>query len=231
MTRTERLLALIQVLRRHRRPVTGRQLAEEMSVSLRTIYRDLQTLIAQGAPVDGEAGIGFVLRPGFLLPPLMFRDDEIEVLVLVSRWVAQQSDRALANTAQDVIAKITTVLPERLKEQVEFAGLFPVPAKHAAADVVDAGLLREAILREHKLHIVYRDAQGRSTRRVIWPLALAFYEQVRVLVAWCETRRGFRHFRTDRIASADFTPTAFPRRRRLLLREWRAQEGIPDSSF
>jgi len=231
MTRTERLLALIQVLRRHRRPVTGRRLAEEMSVSLRTIYRDLQTLTDQGAPIEGEAGIGFVLRPGFLLPPLMFRDEEIEVLVLGSRWVAQQSDPALATAAQDVVAKIMTVLPEKLKERVEFTGLFPVPAGEPAKDVVEARVLREAIRCEHKLRIVYRDEQRRKTRRVIWPLALAYYERVRVLVAWCETRRGFRHFRTDRIISAVITDESFPRRRRLLLREWRTQEGIPDSAF
>jgi predicted DNA-binding transcriptional regulator YafY len=231
MTRTERLLALIQVLRRHRRPVTGRRLAEEMSVSLRTIYRDLQTLTDQGAPIEGEAGIGFVLRPGFLLPPLMFRDEEIEVLVLGSRWVAQQSDPALATAAQDVVAKIMTVLPDRLKEQVEFVGLFPVPTKQAARDAVEAAVLRQAIRCEHKLRIVYRDGRGRRTRRVIWPLALAFYEHVRVLVAWCETRKGFRHFRTDRIVAVDATDESFPRRRRLLLREWRLLEGVPDSSF
>ena len=231
MTRTERLLALIQVLRRHRRPVSGRRLAEEMSVSLRTIYRDLQTLIDQGAPIEGEAGIGFVLRPGFLLPPLMFRDEEIEALVLGARWVTQQTDPALATAAQDVVAKIMTVLPEELKERLEFAGLFPVPAEERTRDSVDAGRLREAIRRERKLRIVYRDGLGRGTRRVVWPLAMAFYERVRVLVAWCETRRGFRHFRTDRIVSADMTAEPFPRRRRLLLREWRTQEGIPDQAI
>ena len=231
MSRSERLLVLIQVLRRHRRPVSGRRLAEEMRVSLRTVYRDLRTLAEQGAPIDGEAGIGFVLRPGFLLPPLMFRDEELEALVLGSRWVAQQSDPALATAAQDVVAKIITVLPERLKERVEYSALFPVPVEEKAQDVVDAKLLREAMRRERKLRIVYRDGQGRKTRRVVWPLALAFYERVRVLVAWCETRRGFRHFRTDRMVSAEVTGDGLPRRRRLLLREWRAQEGIPESAL
>jgi predicted DNA-binding transcriptional regulator YafY len=231
MSRSERLLALIQVLRRHRRPVSGRRLAEEMRVSLRTVYRDLRTLAEQGAPIEGEAGIGFVLRPGFLLPPLMFRDEELEALVLGSRWVAQQSDPALATAAQDVVAKIMTVLPEALKERVEYSSLFPVPVESQVADVVDARVLREAMRRERKLRIVYRDAQGRKSRRVIWPLALAFYERVRVLVAWCETRRGFRHFRTDRIVSAEMTSDPLPRRRRLLLREWRAQEGISESEL
>ena len=231
MSRSERLLALIQVLRRHRRPVSGRRLAEEMGVSLRTIYRDLQTLAGQGAPIEGEAGIGFVLRPGFLLPPLMFRDEEIEALVLGSRWVAQQSDPALATAAQDVVAKILTVLPEHLKQRVEYSALFPVPVDESVPDAVDGKVLREAMRRERKLRIVYRDGQGRKSRRVIWPLALAFHQRVRLLVAWCETRRGFRHFRTDRIASAEMLGDALPRRRLQLLREWRAHEGLPDSDL
>jgi len=231
MTRTERLLTLIQILRRNRHPITGRRLAEEMSVSLRTVYRDIETLIAQGAPIEGEAGIGFVLRSGFLLPPLMFRDTEIEALVLGARWVALQSDRSLATAAQDVVAKIINVVPERLKEQVEYAGLYAVPAKDVAQDVVDSAILRDAIRQERKLRIVYRDKQGRSTRRVICPLALGFYEQVRVLVAWCDTRRGFRHFRTDRIAAAESTDGTFPRRRRILFREWRAHECLLESTF
>ena len=231
MSRSERLLALIQVLRRHRRPVSGRRLAEEVHVSLRTVYRDLATLAQQGAPIEGEAGIGFVLRPGFLLPPLMFRDEELEALVLGSRWVAQQVDPDLATAAQDVVAKIMTVLPEHLKERVEYSALFPVPAEEKAQDVVDGKLLREAMRRERKLRIVYRDGEGRQTRRVIWPLALAFFERVRTLVAWCETRRGFRHFRTDRIVSAELLTDPLPRRRRLLLREWREQEGLPESAL
>jgi predicted DNA-binding transcriptional regulator YafY len=228
MSRTERLLALIQALRRHRRPVTGRELAREMSVSLRTVYRDIQTLINQGAPIDGERGVGFILRPGFLLPPLMFREDEIEALILGSRWVAQQTDQALAKAAQDVVAKIMTVLPENLKERAEFAGLYPIPAASRALDAVDPKVLREAIRLERKLRIVYRDEQGRESTRVIWPLALAFFERIRMLVAWCEMRTAFRHFRTDRIVSAVITHDRFPRGRRLLLREWRSHEGIPD---
>ncbi len=226
MSRTERLLALIQALRRHRRPVSGRELAEEMSVSLRTIYRDIQTLIDQGVRISGERGIGYVMRPGFLLPPLMFRDEEIEALILGSRWVAQQSDEALARAAQDAVAKIMAVLPDNMKERMEYAGLFPTEDR--AQDVVEAGVLREASRRERKLRIVYRDGQGNETTRVVWPLALAFFERIRMLVAWCEMRTAFRHFRTDRIISAAITPEHLPRRRRLLLREWRSLEGIPD---
>src|SRR5947207_15450810 len=109
MSRSERLVLLIQALRRHRRPVSGAELARELSVSLRTIYRDIQTLVASGAPIDGEAGIGFVLRPGYTLPPLMFTDEEVEAIVLGSRMVAASTDERLAGGARDAPAKITAV--------------------------------------------------------------------------------------------------------------------------
>jgi len=226
MSRTQRLLALIQALRRHRHPVSGRRLAEEMSVSLRTMYRDIQTLIDQGVPIEGERGIGYIMRPGFLLPPLMFRDEEIEALVLGSRWVAQQTDESLARAAQDALAKIMTVLPDNLKQRMENSDLFPVPTAARALDTIQAKVLREAIRLERKLRIVYRDEQKRETTRVIWPMALAFFERSRMLVAWCELRNDYRHFRTDRILSATLSQETLPRRRRQLLREWRAQQGM-----
>src|SRR5947209_9862278 len=118
VARAERLLALIQVLRRHRFPVSGQAIADELGVSLRTVYRDVQTLIGQGAAIDGEAGVGFVLRPGFVLPPLMFTDDEIEALVLGLRFVTQRTDAPLERAAKDALAKIAAVLPEDLRESV-----------------------------------------------------------------------------------------------------------------
>jgi biotin operon repressor len=116
MARAERLLGLIQVLRRHRHPVSGQVLADELGVSLRTVYRDIQTLIGQGAAIDGEAGVGYVLRPGFVLPPMMFSDEEIEALVLGSRWVAQRTDERLSRAAANAVAKIAAVLPDDLRE-------------------------------------------------------------------------------------------------------------------
>ncbi len=231
MSRTQRLLELIQVMRRHRRPVTGRQLADEMGVSLRTVYRDIETLVHQGAPIEGGAGVGFVMRPGFLLPPLMFRNEEIEALVLGARWVAQQPDVTLSRAAHDVVAKITAVLPEHIRSRVEDAGLFAVPRAPSVPDVVDGEVIRRAIREERRLQIVYRSQEGAETTRVVWPLALAFFEQLRVLVAWCEMRQAFRHFRTDRITSARLVDQPFPRPRRVLLQEWRAIEGIPEPTI
>src|SRR6266404_2887831 len=141
MSRSERLLTLIQVLRRHRRPVAGAVLARELSVSLRTVYRDIQSLAAGGAPIEGEAGVGYVLRPGYTLPPLMFTDEEIEAIVLGSRMVAASTDARLANAARDALAKITAVLPEDKRDSVDALGLLAAPRRPLVPDGVDLALL------------------------------------------------------------------------------------------
>jgi predicted DNA-binding transcriptional regulator YafY len=226
MSRAERLLDLIQVLRRHRRPVSGQALADELGVSLRTVYRDIQTLIGQGAAIDGEAGIGFVLRPGFVLPPLMFTDEEIEALVLGLRFVARQTDAPLERAAADALAKIAAVLPDDLRERVADVGLIAAPV--AVVDPIDLAPLRAAIRSEHKVVLDYADKQGERTRRTIWPIAIGFFERTRVIAAWCELRADFRHFRTDRIAALRLTGRRYPQRRRALMRKWRESEGISE---
>ena len=228
MSRSERLLALIQILRRHRRPVAGAVLASELGVSLRTIYRDIGSLAATGAPVEGEAGVGFVLREGYTLPPLMFNAEEIEAVVLGSRMVAQSADAPLARAARDALAKITAVLPENRRDDVASLGLLSAQRRPAAPDGVDLALLRQAIRAERKIWISYGDETGNRTERRIWPIALTFYERVRLLAAWCELRQAYRHFRTDRILGLAETGEPFPRRRRALMREWRATEGLPE---
>jgi predicted DNA-binding transcriptional regulator YafY len=228
MARSERLLALIQVLRRHRRPVTGAALAEELGVSLRTIYRDIQSLVATGAPIAGEAGLGFVLQAGYTLPPLMFSAEEIEAVVLGSRMVAQSADAPLARAARDALAKITAVLPESRRDDVAALGLLSAPRRPEAPDGVELVRLRQAIRAERKVWISYGDEAGNRTERCIWPIALTFYERTRLLAAWCELRQAFRHFRTDRISALSETGEPFPRRRRVLMREWRSIEGLPE---
>lgn len=225
MSRSERLIDLIQVLRRHRRPVSGRKLAEETGVSLRTLYRDIASLQAQGAEIEGEAGIGYILKPGFMLPPMMFSEEEIEALVLGSRWVAKRGDKRLAAAAADALAKIGSVLPGVLKEKLDGSTLLVGP-RQAIAERVDLGLLRRAIRSEHKLDLHYLDNDGRDSRRTVWPFALGFFEETRVLAAWCELRRDFRHFRTDRIAEAAMLDNRYPRRRQALLKDWRATHGV-----
>ncbi|MER9406301.1 YafY family transcriptional regulator [Mesorhizobium caraganae] len=220
MSRSERLLDLIQILRRHRRPVSGRTLAGEMNVSIRTLYRDIATLQGQGAPIEGEAGLGYVLKPGFMLPPLMFTDEEIEAIVLGSRWVARQPDKRLSAAAADALAKIAAVLPDDLREDLD-ANTLLVGPRGDAVEAIDLGLVRQAIRNERKLGFIYRDAGGAASQRMVWPFAIGFFDKVRVMVAWCETRQDFRHFRADRMSALNATDTRYPRRRQALLKEWR----------
>lgn len=224
MSRAERLLALVQALRRRRRPVSGAELAEELDVSLRTIYRDVQALVAQGAPIEGEAGVGYVLRPGFLLPPLMFTDDEIEALVLGARMVARRVDDGLAFAAENALAKIAAVLPSDLADRMDGDGLLVQFGRPEKPDGVDLSTLRSALRAETKIRFAYVNERGEFSRRTVWPIALAFFDRVRVLTAWCELRNDFRHFRTDRISEAEDLGQRFPRRRRALLKEWREIE-------
>lgn len=226
MARSERLLELLQALRRHRLPVSGKTLAHELGISIRTLYRDVASLQAQGANVEGEPGIGYVLKPGFMLPPLMFSDDEIEALVLGSKWVAERADGPLASAAHNALAKIAAVLPDDLRRDFDASRLLVGPGRPIAADVVDVAVIRRSIRSERKLVIRYRDGNGSTTERTIWPIALGFFDHVRALVAWCELRQGFRHFRTDRIAGLTPGDSRYPRRRHALLKDWREAEGI-----
>ena len=228
MSRAQRLLDLIQALRGYRRPVSGATLAEALGISLRTVYRDIETLKAQGAHIDGEPGVGYVLRPGFMLPPLMFSEEEIEAIVLGSRWVADRADAALGSAARNALAKIAAVLPQDLKISLDTSSLLVGPGNAVAAGDAELPTIRLAIRTERKLRIFYVDGRGRDSKRTIWPFALAFFDRVRVVVAWCEIRDGYRHFRTDRISKVQFVDKRYPRRRQVLLKDWRATEGIPE---
>ena len=229
MSRAQRLLDLIQLLRGYRRPVSGAVLAEALAISLRTLYRDIDTLNAQGAQIDGEAGLGYVLRPGFMLPPLMFSEEEIEAIVLGSRWVADRADAALSAAARNALAKIAAVLPQDLKTSLDTSSLLIGPGNTIAAGDTELPVIRQAIRSERKLRIRYLDGKGRDSRRTIWPFALGFFDRVRVVVAWCEMREDFRHFRTDRIGKVQVTDKRYPRRRQALLKDWREREGIPET--
>jgi predicted DNA-binding transcriptional regulator YafY len=229
MSRSERLLDLIQILRRHRRPVSGRTLAGEMGISIRTLYRDIATLQGQGAPIEGEAGLGYVLKPGFMLPPLMFTDEEIEAIVLGSRWVAKQPDQRLSVAAADALAKIAAVLPDDLREDLDATTLLVGP-RIEATEGIDLGIVRQAMRNERKLSFLYHHAGGAASERMVWPFALGFFDKVRVVVAWCEMRQDFRHFRADRISGLSATDMRYPRRRQALLREWRATLDLPRRS-
>jgi predicted DNA-binding transcriptional regulator YafY len=224
VSRSQRLLDLIQILRRHRYPVTGAALACELDISLRTLYRDIATLQQQGADIAGECGLGYVLRPGFMLPPLMFTEDEIEALVLGSRWVAERADARFGAIARNALAKIAAVLPGELRETLDASTLLIGSSKPVATSDLNLPLVRRAIRSEHKLDISYCDLKGVATKRTIWPFALAFFDQSDVIVAWCELRKDFRHFRADRIVSLTNNEQRYARRRAALLKEWRENQ-------
>lgn len=226
MSRSERLFDLLQSLRRHRRPVSGKVLAEEIGVSIRTLYRDIASLQAQGATIEGEPGVGYVLKPGFFLPPLMFPPEEIEALVLGSRWVAERTDGHLRDAARSALARIAAALSPELRDELHASALLVGPGAEIPADAVDPALLRKAIRIERKLSLSYRDGAGTVSQRVVWPFALAFFDQVRLLVGWCELRQDFRSFRTDRIAEARLLDMRYPGRRQALLKRWRESQGI-----
>lgn len=234
MARSGRLLALVQELRAHRHPVTAARLAEVLEVSVRTIYRDIATLQEQGAVIEGEAGIGYQLRDGYLLPPLMFSDDELDALVLGMRWVAARTDPHLRGASIAALSKIAAVLPAGWGDLRESRTLFvggrggraPGPQAPPPADPAIMICLRRGLRQERILDLTYRDASGAETRRRIWPFVLGYFDAAEVIGAWCEDRQAFRHFRTDRILAVAETPERMPRRRAVLLKEWSEAEGI-----
>ena len=226
MSRSERLMELLQSLRRRKYAVTARSLAEELEVSVRTVYRDIETLNNQGASVDGEAGVGFILRPGYTIPPLMFTPEETEALVVGARWVMGRADGDLAEAARNGLAKINAVLPKLLQDELDSCTLL-IPARpRVPVDSAFMKALRNAIRGNRKMTIEYRDSKDRVTKRTIWPFALSYWDQVQLIVAWCETRIDFRHFRADRVKSWMASDVEYPRSRFDLLQEWRRKLGI-----
>lgn len=219
MSRSERLLALLQALRRRRSAVSGLVLAQELDVSIRTLYRDIAALQARGAAIEGSPGVGYVMKPGFMLPPLMFRDEEIEALALGLRWVADL-EQGLSHGARNAMAKIAAVLPQELRRELESSALLVGKGEQRRVRQGNDDPLRAAIRDERKLQLSYQDLSGKTSRRVVWPFAIVYFEQSRVLCAWCELRNDYRSFRSDRILKAEQLDVPYPRSRRALLREW-----------
>ncbi|MEG3180608.1 helix-turn-helix transcriptional regulator [Sphingomonas sp. LT1P40] len=225
MRRADRLFQIIQLLRRHRKPVTADAIAEELETSKRTIYRDIATLMAQRVPIRGEAGIGYVLEGGFDLPPLMLTTDEVEAAVLGAQWVKAQGDRVLSRAADDLIAKLAATVPESLRGLV----LEPVVATsprwgEELVERIDMTQLRLWCRRGMKLDLDYGDEGGRRSQRTVWPFLIGYRDAVRVVFAWCELRADFRMFRLDRIEGAVFVEERYPDRPAALRNRW--QKGL-----
>ena len=223
MRRADRLFRIVQVLRRRRRPVTANEIAEELETSLRTIYRDIAQLMADRVPIRGEAGIGYVLEDGFDMPPLMLTADEIEAAVLGAQWVMGRADPALSRAAADLVAKIGVVIPEHLRPMLMEPALAAGTARRSPEDTIDMARVRGAIRSQNKIALAYRDEKDAVTRRVIWPIAVSYWDAVRLIVAWCELRQGFRHFRTDRVLAAEFLEQRYATPRAKLRVSWRKE--------
>lgn len=233
MRRADRLLQIIQILRRRRRaPTTADELAQELEVHSRTIYRDIATLQASRVPIEGQAGIGYVLRTGYDLPPLMFVAQELEAIVLGARMVADRGDPDLARAAADVLAKVETVLPQTMAEQLWRASLL-VPHRSAEASAFGVHLpaIRQGIRESRKLALTYRDAQHVGSERVVWPLGLYFYSHVTLVCTWCELRFGFRALRADRIVECKTLEARFNPRRGALLRAFHDEKALKPGGF
>jgi predicted DNA-binding transcriptional regulator YafY len=230
MRRANRLFQIIQILRRSTQPVTASQLAAELQVSQRSVYRDIADLMGQRVPIRGEPGIGYALDRDFDMPPLMLTPDELEAAVLGAQWVADRGDAVLAGAARDLISKIAAAVPERLRPFIAGPSIGAPTSQAVAVDGLDIVLTRSWIRSGRKIRIRYRDEQSRETERTIWPTIIGYAETVRLLAAWCELRQDFRHFRTDRIVAAEFLKEPYGCRPRELRARWRnfmeAEHGI-----
>ena len=212
MRRADRLFEIIQHLRR-KPTVKARELSESLEVSERTIYRDVRDLMASGVPIEGEAGVGYVLRAGYDLPPLMFKEQEIEALVLGARIVEASADPELAAAATDAIAKIEAVIPERLRSYMASTALLAPSAYYMEPLSFDLADLRRAIRGQLKVQFRYRDVLNRGSERTVRPLSLAYFGPVWMLAAWCELRQDFRTFRLDRMQDFAVMADRFPSER------------------
>jgi predicted DNA-binding transcriptional regulator YafY len=207
--RTIRLFSILDILRSRRGPVSAATLADLLNVTERTVYRDMATLKAMGAPVRGEGGVGYVIERGYFLPPMQFDPDELDVMLLGIRMVKARGDAAMRDAAERVLGKIGAVLSDSgrpLDRPLLAIGRAASAEGHEALTP-----LRAAIRDRRKTTLQYRDTNGRISDRQVRPLGLTAFESVWVLTAWCEMRSDFRNFRLDRIAAFDVTPERFAR--------------------
>jgi predicted DNA-binding transcriptional regulator YafY len=208
MRRADRLFEIIQRLRR-RRVVTAGSLAEQFKVSERTIYRDIRDLIASQVPIEGAAGIGYSLRKGYDLPPLMFSEGELQALVFGARMVQNWSDDELGRAADLALSKIENVLPPNLQRILDDRSLWAPTDVRRVPVAFDLGRLRAAIRSRQKVRFHYRDEKGAETRRKVRPLSLWFYPPIWMAASWCELRDDFRFFRVDRMSEVEFLNEVF----------------------
>jgi predicted DNA-binding transcriptional regulator YafY len=231
MRRADRLFDIIQALRGASRPLTAAALAERLEVTVRTIYRDIAALQASRVPIEGAPGIGYLLRRSFNLPPLMFTADEIDAIAVGARHVRRLRDPKLQQAAENVLSKISTVVPESLQSYLRPPPFYVSEGSAPEVKGTDLAEVRDAIHAARKIAITYTDEKGRRTARTIRPIAMAYYVDVTVIAAWCELRQDFRHFRADRIESAQLLDERFVSESSYLVAQWMAlskeREEVP----
>ena len=222
MRRADRLFDIIQALRTARHPVTAAALAEQLEVTVRTIYRDIAALQGSRVPIEGAPGLGYVLRRGYDLPPLMFTSEEADAIAVGVRLLRRLRDAKLQQAAESVLAKLAVVVPEPLQPHRVSAPSYVSDGDAPPVTGVDPGVLRDAIHEARKVAIAYVDERGRHTHRTVRPIAMAYYVDVTVLGAWCELRNDFRNFRVDRISNAELLDERFLAESSRLMAEWLA---------
>lgn len=227
MRSSERLFQIIQILRRSSRPVTGADIAAEIEVSRRTIYRDIAKLISQRVPIQGEAGFGYILDDDYDMPPLTLSPDEAEALALGAQWVARHKDVAMARLALDALTKIRFVLPDISRVVLDEPASRVRPRDEiTTGQGLDTRALRKAIRHEKVLAFSYLALDGRESQRSVWPIALGYDEERVLLIAWCEERSTIRHFRVERMSAIAVLERKPRTKRQDLLRMWRETQYL-----
>lgn len=222
MRRGDRLFDIIQLLRGARGPLSAAQLAARLEVSVRTVYRDVAALQASGVPVEGASGFGYVLGPGYDLPPLAFTPEECQTIAVALDLVRRTGDSGLAEAAARVRAKIGAVLPPAPGAMRRETPFFVWPQGAAVAPGVSLTRVREAIRTGRKVALDYVALDGAETRRIVWPLAIAYFAESTLLGTWCELRGAYRQFRADRIRGLTLLEEGFPVAQPGLIEGWQA---------
>jgi len=227
MRKSERLFRLVTLLQGRRTAITASALGGELKVAVRTVYRDIQALILSGVPIDGEAGVGYRLRRGFDLPPLMFEQEEVTALLVGSRMVQAWTDPVLAQAAKQAEAKILAVLTPAMLVAISRLP-YRIPNYERPENKIH-GLLRAACESRRKVAIVYRDMNGQESARILWPLGMMGWGDHWTLLAWCEKRDAYRNFRFDRILNVEVLPGLYPLHKQRSLEHYLTQEiGVGD---
>lgn len=226
MRRADRLFRIVEYLKARRQVVTADMLAGELDVSVRTIYRDIADLVVSGVPIIGEAGMGYLLDREYLFRPMVFGVEELDALMLGARMVESWGDRAIAKAARQAVDKITTVLPETLRKEMQAEVMFSMPSRGKRILEIDFTSLRRAIRTKQVVEFQYTAEESLESHRRVRPLCLAFFAPVWLLTAWCEARNDFRNFRLDRMQAMQIKEEQFRDEKGKQLQDYQKQSAF-----